>query len=62
MARCFADYGGLPARPGELSYLALYADEPPVKRGIAPCRARDVPRQTPTRRLHDLLDVPAGAS
>jgi hypothetical protein len=37
MARYFAAYGQVPARPGELCYLAVAAEEPPGK-PIAACR------------------------
>jgi hypothetical protein len=37
MARYFAEYGQVPARPGELCYLAVDAEEPPGK-PIAACR------------------------
>jgi hypothetical protein len=41
MARYFADYGQVPARPGELCYLALSVDEPPGK-PISMCRKLEV--------------------
>jgi hypothetical protein len=37
MARYFAEYGQVPARPGELCYLAVDAEEPPGKPTVA-CR------------------------
>jgi hypothetical protein len=37
MARYFAEYGQVPARPGELCYLAVAAEEPAGK-PIAACR------------------------
>jgi hypothetical protein len=37
MARYFSEYGQVPARPGELCYLAVAAEEPPGK-PIAACR------------------------
>src|SRR5919206_1465873 len=41
MARYFAEYGQVPARPGELCYLAVAAGEPPGK-PIAACRKLQV--------------------
>jgi hypothetical protein len=41
MARYFADYGQVPARPGGLCYLAVAAEEPPGK-PIAACRKLQV--------------------
>jgi hypothetical protein len=37
MARYFSEYGAVPARPGELCYLAVDAEEPPGK-AIVLCR------------------------
>lgn len=37
MSRYFSEYGQLPAKPGEMSYLAVSAEEPPGK-PIALCR------------------------
>ena len=41
MARYFAEYGQVPARPGELCYLAVAVEEPPGK-PIAACRKLQV--------------------
>jgi hypothetical protein len=41
MARYFAEYGQVPARPGELCYLAVAAEEPAGK-PIAACRKLQV--------------------
>jgi Protein of unknown function (DUF1670) len=59
MARYFADYGQVPARPGELCYLAVDAEEPAGK-PIAACRKVQIrlelaaPEDMETLRRHGL--------
>lgn len=54
MARYFADYGQVPARPGELCYLALTVDEPPGK-PISICRKLEVRLELTTPEDLDVL-------
>jgi hypothetical protein len=54
MARYFADYGQVPARPGELCYLAFSVDEPPGK-PITLCRELEVRLELTTPEDLDVL-------
>jgi Protein of unknown function (DUF1670) len=56
MARYFADYGQVPAQPGELCYLALAVDEPAGK-PVAMCRKVEVRLELSTAQDIDVLRI-----